>query len=691
MRQYLFVSLIIVGILITSMTTTDPYLWLEDVEGEKALTWVKARNQTIKERYESRTDFQEIYERSLSILDSPEKILYPRILGPDVYNFWRDKEHERGILRRQPLDQFVNGSDDWQTVLDLDALAEDEGENWVYQGHTPLGPDYRRTLLWLSRGGSDASVMREFDLAEGSFIDGGFELPEAKSNVTWKDQNSLYVATDFGPDSMTNSGYPRILKVWRRGTPLKKAKVLLKVEKDDVSVSAWVSRRPEGEYHFVNRAIDFWNSERFLVVKGKLKPLPIPSDARIGEVFKGELLLKLRSPWKRKDGTFPAGSVLSLDIKALMRGKARAKVLHNPAQDEGTVVGLYPTADSMIVTLSRDVQAGLHRFWLEDGKWCSEAIGGTTGGSAAMAGCTHFRNDFFFSYQDWLTPTRLNYHRQGETREVQRLPERFRSEGLVSEQHWATSADGTRVPYYVVRSGKLKFDGKAPTLLYGYGGFEVSLLPTYLSLAGSAWLERGGVYVSANIRGGGEFGPSWHQAALRENRPRAFEDFEAVAQDLIKRKITSPQHLGIHGRSNGGLLMGAAMTRRPDLYEAVLVGVPLLDMKRYTKLLAGASWIAEYGDPDKPEDWAFLKTYSPYHNLDPSKDYPVPLLYTSTKDDRVHPGHARKMAAKMTDQGHRVEYYENLEGGHAGSSNNAQTAYVTALSYSYLWERLGPK
>lgn len=685
MRKHLYLlSLIFLASVAQWMISQDPYLWLEEVEGKRALAWVKERNQATKAKYESRPEFKAIYERSLQILDSPEKLVYPSLIGSDVYNFWRDESHERGLVRRQPLERFVAGESQWETVLDIDALSEEEGENWVYHGHLPLEPGHRRTLVWLSRGGSDAAVVREFDLVNKQFVEGGFELPEAKSRIAWRDEDSLYVATDFGSGSMTESGYPRILKVWRRGTPLKKARTLFKGSKKDVAVAPLVCRGRHGDYDLVVRSVDFWSGETYLVRKGKLKKLPLPSDALLFTLFQGKVILRLRTEWKG----LPAGSLVSLDVDALLRGKARPQVMHNPGEEEGHVVNVQALADSVLVTLSKNVSTGLHRYRFEDGAWRSEPLSGPSGGVTAVSGYSHDRNDFFFTHEDWLKPTTLTYLRNGESTTVQRLPATFRAEGLVSEQHWATSADGTRVPYYVIRSKKLEFNGKAPTLLYGYGGFDVSILPSYLRLVGPAWLEGGGVYVSANIRGGGEFGPAWHRAALRENRPRAFEDFEAVAEDLIERGITSPEHLGIHGRSNGGLLMGAALTRRPDLYSAVLIGVPLLDMQRYHKLLAGASWVGEYGDPDNPKDWAFLKTYSPYHNLKPSGDYPTPLIYTSTKDDRVHPGHARKMTARMMEQGHQVEYYENVEGGHAGSSNYAQLAHLTALSYTYLWDRL---
>lgn len=683
----LFFTLLLLLATFAVQESSDPYLWLEEVEGEKALAWVKERNQTTKDAYEERPEFKAIYDRSLAILDSKEKLLYPRVLGGSVYNFWRDAEHERGVLRRLPLKRFLSGKKNWETVLDVDVLSEEEDENWVFAGHMPLGPDYRRTLVWLSRGGSDACVVREFDLASKTFVEDGFVLPEAKSRLAWRDANSLYVGTDFGDDSMTDSGYPRILKVWERGTPLSEARTLLEVNKEDISVSAQVYRRPEGQVDLVTRMIDFWTKETFLLDQGELKKLPLPDDADVGPVFQGKLMVTLHSDWEIQGVSYPAGCVLSFDLAKLVDGKAKSQVLHKPTKGD-YVNGLYALADGLVVTISKDVKTELHLYRYRRGTWKSKKIKKAAGATAAVAAYESSRNDFFFTYQDWLSPTTLNYFKDGRVKKVQSLPATFSSRGLVSEQHWATSADGTRIPYYVVRAKNLRYDGSAPTLLYGYGGFRVSLLPTYLALAGPSWLERGGVYVSANIRGGGEFGPAWHQAALRENRPRAFEDFEAVGEDLIDKGITSPEHLGIKGGSNGGLLVGAALTRRPGLYSAAIIGVPLLDMKRYHKLLAGASWMAEYGDPDKAEDWAFLKTYSPYHNIAKNKDYPTPLIFTSTKDDRVHPGHARKMTARMTELGHEVVYYENLEGGHGAASNNAQAAYFTALSYSYLLERL---
>ena len=667
---------------------SDPFLWLEEIEGERALEWVKTRNRATSERYEKTALFQQIYQGALAVLNSEEKLIYPSMLGDYAYNFWRDAYHERGLLRRCSLEQFLQGEPEWEVVLDLDALAQEEGENWVYKGHQALPPDYDRSLILLSRGGSDAVVAREFDLVNRRFVEDGFVVPEAKSDLAWKDRNTLYIGTDFGPGSMTASGYPRVLKVWKRGTPLSQAELLTDVLYEDLAVGAFVVRRVDEEYDFVVRAIDFWNDEKFLIQDGALKKLDLPNDASVQAVFQGQILVTLRSDWQRPDGVLTKGSVVSLNLLALANGKNPSAVLVFDPADGGTVESVDTVQSHLIVTVTENVRTHLRRYHRTDNTWKWEIVPVGEGGSANLASTSRRRECFFFTHEDYLTPTSMYFFsEQGEIRHIKSLPVRFPADELIAEQYWATSADGTKVPYDVIRSKRLPAGG-APTLLYGYGGFEVSLLPSYLSLAGPAWLARGGVYVSANIRGGGEFGPAWHQAALRENRHKAYEDFEAVAEDVIRRGITTSSQLGVHGRSNGGLLTGNMLVRRPDLFAAVLIGVPLLDMYRYNKLLAGASWVAEYGDPDIAEDWAFLKNYSPYHNIDPNGSYPVPLVFTSTKDDRVHPGHARKMAAKLESYGFEVIYYENLEGGHAGASNNPQTAFFTALNYAYLWDRL---
>lgn len=665
---------------------TDPHLWLEEIEDEKALEWVKEQNRETLDRYEQQDLFEEIEERSLAILDSKEKLAFPQMLGEQVYNFWRDDENVRGLLRRMSRDDYLNGSQEWEKVLSLDELAEAEDENWVYKGHQVLSPQNERTLLWLSRGGSDACVIREFDLVEKAFVEGGFELPEAKSDLAWRDVDTLFVGTRFDDDSVTDSGYPRVIKVWKRGTPLEDATFLFEVEKQDLAAHGWVVRRADEKHEFLCRTIDFWNEETIYLQGEKQTLLPLPTDAPLRGLFRGHLLITPRTDWNQ----FQAGSLVAVELMPLVDGEVRAKLLYQP-DEGGTIESVSCLKSSVVVGITENVKTTLRRFLLEGDEWASLPLEvGDGEGAAAVVASSVWRDDVFLTYESFLTPTTL-FHwgpEKGLT-ELASLPARFCAVDFAVEQHWATSKDGTKVPYYLLRPAELE-EGKAyPTVLYGYGGFEVSLLPRYLSLVGVNWLERGGIYISANIRGGGEFGPNWHQAALREKRHKAYEDFEAIARDVVERGYTVAQKLAVHGGSNGGLLTGNMLTRSPELFGSVLIGVPLLDMRRYHKLLAGASWMAEYGDPDKPEDWEFLRNYSPYHNLKPDREYPPVLVYTSTKDDRVHPGHARKMVAKLKEYGHAVDYYENLEGGHAGVSNNKQQAYLTALIYSYLWDRLG--
>jgi prolyl oligopeptidase len=662
----------------------DPFLWLEEVEGDEAIEWVRAQNRVTLDKYEGTELFSRIENRSLDILDSKEKLAYPQFVGDEVYNFWRDEKYIRGLIRRMPLDSYLKRSEDWEEVINLDQLAEDEDENWVYKGQQILSPECERSLLWLSRGGSDACVIREFDLVKKEFVKDGFVLPEAKSDISWKDRDTIYVGTKFDEDSMTDSGYPRTIKTWHRGTPLEDATFLYEVEKADLAAHAWVSRRPEGTHEFLCRTIDFWNEETFYLEDGERALLPLPTDAPLRGLFQGRLLVTPRSQW----GDVPAGALVSVGLEALRNDSVDPVIVHDPGEG-GTIESVSCAKDAVMVAITRNVQTTLHKFTLGAEGWESVDIEVNQGGCISLVATSAWRNDFFLSHEDFVTPTTL-YHHDGENKltKIQSLPNRFDAEDLACEQLWVESDDGTKIPYYILYKGDLPKGSDTPTLLYGYGGFEVSLLPRYLSLVGANWLESGGIYVSANIRGGGEFGPSWHQAALRENRHKAFEDFEAVARDLVQRGFTKPRHLAVHGGSNGGLLTGAVLTRHPELFGAVLIGVPLLDMKRFHKLLAGASWMAEYGDPDDDKDWAYIKTYSPYRKMKRGRNYPPVLLYTSTKDDRVHPGHARKMVAKMKDYGYRVDYYENMEGGHAGVSNNKQQAFLTALIYSYLWDKL---
>jgi prolyl oligopeptidase len=666
----------------------DPYLWLEEVEGEKALGWAVERSAEAVERLARVPEYQPILARVTEIYDSEEKLPAVSFMGPYVYNLWQDARHERGIWRRTSIESYATESPQWELVIDLDALSAAEETNWVFEGATCLWPEHRHCLVSLSRGGADATVVREFDTFAKAFVEGGFQLPEAKSQASWKDRDTLWVGTDFGEGSLTTSGYPRIAKEWLRGTPLSAAGTVFEGRPEDVAAVAYSTHTPEGRYDFVERVPEFFKGLVYASLGGRLVALDIPRDAAFRGVFQDRLLISLRSPWEVGGQTHPADALLAIDMDDFLRGEREFDTLFTPSE-RVALDGVSTTRDGVVVSVLDNVRSRVYR--LRPGKegWAREEIELPGLGAAQVTSVSDFDGRFLLSYTDFLTPSGV-YLVDGEPKPalLKASPAWFDAEGMTAVQREATSKDGTPIPYFVVTPKSFAADGSAPTVLYGYGGFEVSMQPSYSGVSGSSWLERGGVWVLANIRGGGEFGPTWHQAALKGNRQRAYDDFIAVAEDLVARKITSPEHLGIMGGSNGGLLVGAAFTQRPDLFRAVVCQVPLLDMKRYHTLLAGASWMAEYGNPDDPAEWDFIRTWSPYHNVEAKAEYPEVFFYTTTRDDRVHPGHARKMVARMTEQGHRVLYFENTEGGHGAGATNAQRAKMWALTYAYLWERL---
>ncbi len=666
----------------------DPFHWLEDVEGPRAMAWVEAQNHATTSELEKIPEFAPIRTRTQEILDSEARIAWPTLRGEEVYNFWQDAEHPRGIWRRTDLASYRTKSPVWETLLDVDALAEADGVPWAFKGATCLEPDYRLCMVTLSRGGGDTVVQREFDTAAKAFVKDGFELPEAKSDVAWKDADTLWVGTDFGDGSLTTSGYPRIVKLWRRGTPLAEAKTVLAGAPDDISVSGYTVVTPEGRYDVVHEGPTFFTSRVFLRLGERLVRLDIPDDARLQAFFKDHLVISLRTPWTVSGTTYPGGALLAIPLDDFLRGGRNFAVLFDP-EPRTSLAEVDRTADRLLVTLLDNVRGRVLEYSLdENGAWSHREIGVPGLGSVSIVATSDQVADWFLRYADFLTPSSLFMVHDGTPAKLTSLPAFFDTDGMKVAQYEATSKDGTQIPYFVVTPKGFTADGTAPTVLYGYGGFEVSMEPSYSATMGSAWLARGGVWVLANIRGGGEFGPAWHQAAVQENHHHAIEDFIAVADDLIARKITSSPHLGIMGGSNGGLLVGAAFTWRPELFHAVVCQVPLLDMRRYTKLGAGASWISEYGDPDDPAQWAFMKKWSPYQLVKKDVKYPKVFFWTTTRDDRVHPGHARKMAALMESMGHPVYYWENTEGGHGAGTTNAQKAEITALEYAYLWKML---
>jgi prolyl oligopeptidase len=673
---------------VRSQEEADAYLWLEEVEGQKALNWARKTSESTLAVLKAQPAFEKIYQKALEVLNSDKRIAYPQFRGEYLYNFWKDDKYERGIWRRTRLKEYVKPSPEWEILLDIDRLCHDESEPWVYKGAAGLYPDYLRYVVFLSRGGGDARVGREFDANSKQFVKEGFNLPEAKCYLSWKDPNTVYVGTDFGEGSLTESGYPRIAKKWKRGTPLSQAQTIFEGETTDVSAGCYVINTPERQYEVIHRGMTFYTSHVYVIEDGQPVRLEIPEDANFGGFFKNQMLVRLKSDWTKGQRSYRQGSLISIDYDKYLQGDRTFTVVVEP-NERSNIISVSNTRNLLLVGMLNNVRTELYKYQFESGGWEREKVDVPEVGTLYVAAADEQSNQYFVSYEGFLTPTSLYYVADGQNmQKVKSLPDFFDANGLEVKQLEAFSKDGTRVPYFLVQPKEMNTDGSNPTLLYGYGGFESVQIPYYSGVLGTAWLENGGLYAVANIRGGGEFGPKWHQAALKENRQRAYDDFIAVAEDLIKRKITSPRHLGIMGRSNGGLLVGAVFTQRPELFNAVVCQVPLLDMRRYNKLLAGASWMAEYGNPDIPEEWAYIKKYSPYHNLFPDKKYPQVFFYTSTRDDRVHPGHARKMVAKMEGMGHKVYYYENMEGGHAGAVTNRQRALKTALSYTYLWMQL---
>lgn len=670
-------------------TDEDPYLWLEDVAGADALAWVEERNQATRNAFAEDPEFESLEQRLLAIFDADDRIPYVYKAGDWYYNLWQDEDNPRGLWRRTTLAEYRKPDPSWEVVLDIDALGKAEGENWVYGGASILVPTYDRCLLRLSRGGADADVVREFDLVAKTFVEDGFSLPEAKQSVAWAGPDAIFVATDFGPGTMTDSGYARIVKLWQRGQPLGDAMTVFEGETSDVSVGAYAELSPGFEMQFVYRGRDFYNSDRYIRRGDELLPLAIPSDAGYA-VHRGWLYVTPRSDWLTAGRTYATGSLLAIKLERFLAGERDLAVLFQPG--EGSALAGYSlTRNRVLINILDNVRNRIEVATPGLNGWTAAPLQGVdrTGFQTIEADAVDPDGDdrYFLETTDYLTPSTLSVASVGEDPEVLKsAPAKFDTEDLAIRQHWATSADGTRVPYFQV--SRVDATDTQPTLLYGYGGFRIAQVPRYSAGIGAAWLERGGVYVVANIRGGGEFGPDWHQAALKADRPRAFEDFIAVAEDLIRRGVTTSKQLGVMGGSNGGLLMGNMLTMRPDLFGAIVAQVPLFDMRRYHELLAGASWVAEYGDPDDPEEWAFIEGFSPYHNVSADVDYPRLLVTTSTRDDRVHPGHARKMVAKMRHMGHDVLYYENVEGGHAGAADNAQRAYMWTLAFQFLWDAL---
>ncbi|MDQ4116185.1 MAG: prolyl oligopeptidase family serine peptidase [Actinomycetota bacterium] len=667
----------------------DPYLWLEDVTGDDAMSWVRERNSESLAELTAGGDFASLRDGLRAVLDARERIPYVRRRGELLYNYWQDADHPKGLWRRTTLDSYRTGDPDWEILIDLDALAAAEDENWVWAGGAVLYPDYERALVQLSRGGADATVVREFDLPTRRFVADGFTLDEAKHRISWIDRDTVFVGTDLGPGSLTTSGYPRVMRRWSRGTPVADAPVVFEAEETDVAAFAGHDHTPGYERDVVGRSPDFHTCERFVLREDGTRVLvDIPPDAA-ADLERDWLLVRPRSEWTVGGATHPAGSLIVFGLQDYLAGGRDGRALFTPTARR-SLSGWDWTRNHLVLSVLDDVVTHLEVL-TPALDWASRALpAGPAFSSPGIVYSDPRRDDEYFLDVDGYTlPSTLM---RGDLAEPDRpletlrqAPTFFDASGVTVRQFFATSGDGTQVPYFVV--GRENATG--PTLMTGYGGFEISLTPSYSPVIGRGWLERGGTYVVANIRGGGEYGPSWHTAALLEHRHRAYEDFAAVARDLVGRGITTRERLAIHGGSNGGLLMGVMLTRYPELFGAIVIMVPLLDMRRFHLLLAGASWRAEYGDPDSETDWGWISQYSPYQHVRRDVQYPPVLVTTSTRDDRVHPGHARKMVARLRERGHRVEYYENVEGGHGGAADNAQRAFQWALVFEFCLRRLG--
>lgn len=688
--------------------STDPHLWLEEVTGAEALAWVRERNARAEGELDADGAVTALAAELKQILDSPASIPHVRRRGDHLYNFWTDAEHPRGLWRRTTPESFRTEEPDWEVLIDVDALNAAEGEDWVWHGASVLRPaegqPWRHVIVDLSHGGSDADVSREFDLVTRRFVppsEGGFLRPEAKGSLNWVDRDTVLVANDFGPGTVSSSGYPLQVRRWRRGTPIEAAELLYAAEPTDMQAAAWHEDSPGFRRDWVYRIRAFYDEDLLLVNDdGSTTLIDVPADCQ-AHPHRDLLLLSPRTEFEIDGVRLPAGSLAVAPLASFLPGwqgeGPRATVLFTPTETT-SLADWFPTRDLIVVVAQEDVRTYLTVFVPDGSGWRGRRIHTDLPGTVAATVVDDVvSNAVQITASGFLQPPTLYLSDlapmlagQDPTplEELKAEPSHFDASGLQVSQHFAVSDDGTRVPYFQIGPTVPRPASESPTLLKGYGGFEVSWTPSYGALNGRAWLEQGGTLVVANIRGGGEYGPAWHQAALQQHRYRAYQDFAAVARDLVARGVTTRERLACQGGSNGGLLTGNMLTTYPGLFGAVVIQVPLLDMRRYTKLLAGASWIAEYGDPDT-SDWDFIRTFSPYHLLDETVDYPAVLITTSTRDDRVHPGHARKMAAALEGLGANVRYWENIEGGHGGAADNAQAARMNALIWTFLNQTIG--
>lgn len=696
MRTFLIVGAAALTLAACTTVTTprsddDPYIWLEDVHGAKALSWVEGENAKAKTRLDGDKRFAAYRREALAIFTAKDRLSMPEFRADGVDNIWQDDAHPHGLWRHSPLAAYRAGRAKWSTVLDLDALSKAEKKNWFWKGADCLAPEDRLCLVQLSDGGGDAIEIREFDAEAKAFVADGFRLDRAKQNVEWIDRDTLIVARPTSDADTTESGYPFTLKLLKRGQAWEAAREVFRGARKDTLVAPRVLRDAEGALKAViaERRVGFFEAEFHLLDGDKAAKLSVPLKSTLRGLVDGQLIFSLQEDW----ASFKAGALVAIDLAAVAKNPAAAAsaaVLVMQPSASQTIDGVQTTRDHVVVQLLDNVKGAVEVYARDGGAWAGTRLDLPKDSQLVVKAAKKSGSLLFLTSESFLEPTKLWWADAASSKAavVRALPARFKASTHVVEQHWATSRDGTKIPYFLVRPKKMKGDGSTPTLLFGYGGFQLSKPPAYMPEMGKLWLEHGGAFVTANIRGGGEFGPAWHQSALRENRQRAFDDFAAVAEDLIANKVTSARRLGIYGRSNGGVLTTVSMTQRPDLFNAVVVESPLVDMLRYHRLSAGASWTGEYGNPDVAGDHAFIAQYSAYQKLQPGTAYPEPYVTTNTEDDRVHPGHARKFSAKLAALGSPYIYYENTFGGHSNDADPAMNADRWARHYIYLTQKL---
>ncbi len=673
----------------------DPFLWLEDVHGARAMAWVEAHNAATTHALEADARYPVLYAQALAIAGSRDRIPQPTFLHGEIYNFWQDDDHLRGLWRRTSLEDYRQAAPNWTTVLDIDALGRAEGKSWVFKGVDCLRPEERLCLISLSEGGEDAVEVREFDLQSDQFVKGGFHLPRGKHRVAWEDSDHILVASEFSPGDQTASGYPYIVKRLSRGEPLSAGTEVFRGARSDGGYGVTPQVLHDGQdrtLEFIERPLDTFHSQSWVVTASGVRRLGIPEKAQVVELVDGRVIVNLDEAWRVQGATFPAGALVSLDlesVKACAANLSPSLVWAPGPREAGESAA--STQNALVLTRLDNVRGAAFAYQPQGEGWISRRLDLPDNLSVTLGSADSGSDRVFLSTSGFLDPPSLWLAdaAAGTSEKLKSLPAKFDAANLVVEQRAAISSDGVKIPYFLVHRRDLPRDGSTPTLMTAYGGFQVSNTPYYSGAVGKLWLERGGAFVLANIRGGGEFGPTWHEAGLGTKRQIVYDDFAAVAKDLIARGVTSPRRLGIEGGSNGGLLMGVELTQHPQLWRAVVIQVPLLDMIRISKIAAGASWQGEYGDVNAdPAVMAFWRKTSPYQNLKAGVPYPKPFIFTTTKDDRVGPQHARKFAAKMEAMGLPFYFFENTEGGHGAGADLKQAAKVTALTMTYLQERL---